>query len=340
MDLLELQKKLLPDLLGSMIKRYQILHFLSLMAPIGRRNLSESMGMSERVLRSEVVFLKDQGLIYFTSSGMMLTNEGKSILFNLENVMKDLLGLKVLESELREKLCVNQIIIVPGNSDEESWVKRDLGRASFLFLKENIKDLKTVAVTGGSTMAMLAEMMNPDASMKDITFLPARGGLGEEVENQANMICATMARNTNSNYRLLHVPDRVSEELYHTLLSDPSIEKLVSEIKSSNIIIHGIGEAMNMVKRRGSSEAIVSKLFEHHAIGEACGCYFNNKGKIIHRERTIGLQIEDFKTDKLVITVAGGKSKGKAILSFTKIFPNSVLVIDEAAAKEIINSLT
>ena len=42
--------------------RMQILQYIRLMQPIGRRNLSASLGMTERVLRSEVQVLKEQKL--------------------------------------------------------------------------------------------------------------------------------------------------------------------------------------------------------------------------------------------------------------------------------------
>ncbi|BBP92373.1 hypothetical protein BsIDN1_59910 [Bacillus safensis] len=42
-------------------------------------------------------------------------------------------------------------------------------------------------------MEAVAEMMTPDAKNRDMMFVPARGGLGENVKNQANTICAHMA---------------------------------------------------------------------------------------------------------------------------------------------------
>ena len=56
--------------------RMQILQYIRLMQPIGRRNLSASLGMTERVLRSEVQVLKEQNLVHVASSGMTLTEEG------------------------------------------------------------------------------------------------------------------------------------------------------------------------------------------------------------------------------------------------------------------------
>ena len=58
---IEVQKKLLPDLLAIMQKRYHILQYISTMEPVGRRNCC-NLGLTERVLRSEVEFLKEQNL--------------------------------------------------------------------------------------------------------------------------------------------------------------------------------------------------------------------------------------------------------------------------------------
>ena len=98
--LVEALKKLSPDLLDVMQKRYQILYSISLMAPIGRRALAASLGMSERVLRSETEFLKGQNLLSTDVSGMRLTEEGQALLHTLNDLMREALGLKELEAAL------------------------------------------------------------------------------------------------------------------------------------------------------------------------------------------------------------------------------------------------
>ena len=53
---IDIQKKLLPDLLAIIQKRFHILRYIGAMEPVGRRNLASSLGLTERVLRSEVDF--------------------------------------------------------------------------------------------------------------------------------------------------------------------------------------------------------------------------------------------------------------------------------------------
>ncbi|MCY8815087.1 hypothetical protein MOE05_21645, partial [Bacillus atrophaeus] len=128
-QLIQAQKKLLPDLLVVMQKRFEILQYIRLTEPIGRRSLSASLGISERVLRGEVQFLKEQNLVEIKTNGMTLTEEGYSLLSILEDTMKDVLGLTVLEKTLKERLNLRDAIIVSGDSDQSPWVKKELGRA-------------------------------------------------------------------------------------------------------------------------------------------------------------------------------------------------------------------
>ncbi len=117
-------KKLLPDLLVVMQKRFEILQYIRLTEPIGRRSLSASLGISERVLRGEVQFLKEQNLVDIKTNGMTLTEEGYELLSVLEDTMKDVLGLTLLEKTLKERLNLKDAIIVSGDSDQSPWVKK------------------------------------------------------------------------------------------------------------------------------------------------------------------------------------------------------------------------
>lgn len=126
--LIEVQKKLLPDLLETMRKRYSVLNVVRMHEPIGRRSLASALFMTERVLRSEVSFLKDQGLLTIQTSGMSLTTEGHDILVELSEMMKELSGLHVLESGLKEMLNLSEVIVVPGDSDQELWLKTIWGK--------------------------------------------------------------------------------------------------------------------------------------------------------------------------------------------------------------------
>ena len=336
-SLIDIQKRLLPDLLEVMQKRHQILRSIRYMQPVGRRSLAGSLGLTERVLRSEVEFLKSQDLIEIKTSGMMMTEEGIQLLGKIESMMREISGINEMERELKALLNLNQIVIVPGNSDESPWVKEELGRATASSMKHRLKGNNIIAVTGGSTMAAVAEMLTPDFSETETLFVPARGGIGEDVKNQANTICARMAEHTRTRHRVLYVPDQVSKEVYKSFLKEPVIKEVLNLITSANMVLHGIGDAITMAERRKTSEEDFKKITEEDAVGEAFGYYFNEAGEVVHKVPTIGLQLEDLSNIEHVIAVAGGGSKAKAIRAYMKSAPSTtVFITDEGAARELL----
>lgn len=94
-----------------------------------------------------------------------------------------------------------------------------------------------------------------------------------------------------------------------------------------------------MARRRQSPSEVIEKLQHHNASGEAFGYYFDEQGQIVHKVKTIGLQLEDLVSKKFIFAVAGGKSKGEAIKAYLSIAPkNTVLITDEGAASIIANN--
>ena len=133
----------------------------------------------------------------------------------------------------------------------------------------------------------------------NVFFVPARGGLGENVVYQANTIASSMAQQAGGYYTTLYVPDNVSESTYDTLMLEPSVMHTLDKIKQANITIHGIGDALKMAHRRQSSQNVIDNLQHHQAVGEAFGYYFDAQGQIVHKVKTIGLQLEILRTKTL-----------------------------------------
>ncbi|WP_284141117.1 MULTISPECIES: sugar-binding domain-containing protein [unclassified Virgibacillus] len=338
--LIELQKRLYPEVLAVMQQRYAVLHNIARFQPIGRRALADNSNLTERTIRSEVDFLQEQGLIHVTAKGMLIANEGKIILEQLAELMGEVMGLSVLENKIKDKLKLSNVIIIPGNSDENAWVKQEMGKACVAYLKSIVNPNSTIAVTGGTTMAAIAAVMTPFDKQGNLLFVPARGGIGEKMENQANTIVSEMAKKANGNYRLLYVPDLLSDASYQSIISEPSIDEILKQIKQADIVLHGVGNALKMAYRRKTASEVITLLQETNAVSEAFGYYFDQAGQIVHKVNTVGIHLEDLDAAKTVITVAGGKSKGQAISSYFQRGKSDLLITDEAAAEEILRDLS
>lgn len=335
--ILEIQKQLLPDLMDVLKTRYNILHQIMLSELIGRRTLAASLHMTERVLRAETDLLKAQGLIEIESSGMRISEAGRRLLEEMGPMAKELFGLNELSEKIRRTYGLRKVVVVPGDCEASPLTKRDLGREGAKALLGVMNQEDTIAVTGGSTLAAVADELNPHASvsMKNSWFVPARGGLGESVEFQANTIASTMAKRVGAQYRLLHVPDLLSDDAYQSLVQDRNIQEIVDVIRRCRIIMHGIGDAMEMTRRRRLDPAAAEEIQREGAVAESFGYYFNEQGEVVHRMITLGLRLEDIIRTEIVIGIAGGKDKATAIHSVLRFGHEDILVTDEAAAVEI-----
>jgi len=331
----QLHRKIAPELIALIEERYDILRHIQYAEPVGRRALALILGKGERFIRAQVEFLKNAGLVDFSPMGMSLTLEGKVMQSDLAEYIKVLHGLTMLESELSEKLGIKQVIIIPGDSEADNMVLRELGRATANVLDRYLTDNNMiVAVSGGTVMATVAEAVT--FSRPNITVVPARGGLGEQVEYQANTIAATMATKLGGKYRMLHVPDGVSEEMMGALLIDNStLVSVVDMIKRANVLIHGIGQAREMAIRRGGDDNFVTALMNSGAVGEALGHYCTLTGKNSYITSSVGLQLDSLADIGLVIAVAGGRKKAEAIVAVTSAGGQDVLITDESAARAI-----
>lgn len=338
-DILLLQQKIVPELIELLEKRYTILRAIYFNQPVGRRALASQLSIGERIVRTEVNFLKNQGLILINSMGMNVTSEGENIIDTLKEFIHELKGLASIEEIIKERLKFEKVIVVPGDVDEDPVILKEMGRVGAQYLKNIIQDNQIIAVAGGSSVGELVNNMPKITNKTNVLVVPARGGMGRVVETQANTVTAKLANKLNANYRLLHVPDVMSKEALETILNEPGIRDIIKSIENADLLIYGIGRADEMSRRRGLSSEELEELMGKGAAAEAFGYYFDQDGNVVDKTSTIGVKFEDVKNIGRIVAVAGGSNKAEAIVATKTYNRNSVLITDEGAAREIIRLL-
>lgn len=334
-ELLDLQKIIAPEMLTLMEKRYHILRNIAVWQPIGRRLLAGKLQIGERIVRKEISFLQQQGLLDIEAGGMTVTPEGREVIHKLKESIYQLRGIRHLQDSLRKKLGIRNAYVVSGNLEEEEYVLNDMAKVASMLMQQILEEDMVLGITGGSTMAAVADMLSPTKTMEHVTVVPARGGFGREVEKQANMIVARIARKLGARYMLLHASDTLSREAMQSILNDPAIKTVVEAIKTTRCLVFGIGRADEMAKRRDFTQDQVDKLLKQRAVAESFGFYFTREGTIVHEIETLGINFNDFLKTEHAIGVAGGARKAEAIFTIARLKPSMVLVTDEAAAMEI-----
>ncbi|MGL5753352.1 MAG: sugar-binding transcriptional regulator [Paraclostridium sp.] len=334
--LLNAQKKIIPQVIELMERRYSILRQIALSEPIGRRTLSNILEISERVVRSETELLKEQGLINVAVSGMTISEEGANLLEELKDIMSNVMGLSRLQNRIKDKLGIKKVIVVPGSFEKNETLLKDVAKYGADYFLSILKDGNTVSITGGSTMLEFANSLRSDKKYTDATIVPARGGVGKDVETQSNNIVAAIGKKLGAHYRLLHMPDELGIEAMKTLSLEPEINSTLNYIKETDILVFGIGRADQMAMRRKLPKNQVEQILSKGAVGEAFGHYFNKDGEIVHELNTVGIDLKTFKSIQNNIAIFAGTSKAEAVVAMSKINKNIVIVTDEESAYRIL----
>lgn len=326
----------LPEMPELLSVRCSILNAIRQEGPVGRRSLVGREGLSEREVRAVCDLLRKQGLITAETSGMKVTPEGERVLDALQPVIRQWTGLEELGTELCRKLGIQRVMVVPGGDDDD-LTKRRMARAACGHMAGVLHEGAIVAVTGGSTVAAVADEAAAAGLPERLRFIAARGGTGGDVKSQANMIAAMLAAATAGDWTPLHLPETLAETSIGPLMEEPSVKEALALYDRTHCIVHGIGDALKLARRRGADEGTLEKLAAEGAAAEAFGYYLGRDGSVIHRLRTIGLSRSQIDRIPHPLAVAGGIEKAAPILAYMKQAPErTVLVTDEAAAREML----
>ena len=172
------------------------------------------------------------------------------MLNELHSIYSNLKGIPKLQEQLKNILDIKEVIIIPGNSTENRMLLKEMGKVTSRTLKNIIHSKDIIGITGGNTMASVAEEIEYDNKSRDIVVIPARGGLGPDVETQSNSIAAKLAQGLGGSYRLLYVPDGLEEDALELIMKNEEIKESIDMINNMNTLVFGIGRGDIMAKRR------------------------------------------------------------------------------------------
>ncbi len=332
---LALLSRLAPDLMRQLGERAAVLERISALQPVGRRALAQRLQLPEREVRAISESLRRDGFIEVGAAGMVLTNDASEVLSGAKEMIRSLMGLNALELQLAHLLGADRVLVVSGDADQDERVLDEAGRAAANHLRHYLSDGSILAVTGGGTIAKVARYLPQGAAM-DVTVLPARGGVGRNVETQANTLAAELAHKLGGAHRLLHLPDSIGSEALRELYKLPEIREPVEMLKKANVLLSGIGRADDMARHRRMSSGEIEQLRRRGAVAEALGVYFDAQGNPLIQASSLGLDITRIDSIASVIAVAAGSRKAEAILAVARHHHHALLVMDEGAARAIL----
>jgi central glycolytic genes regulator len=336
--MLDFLKMAFPELEELLPLRLNLLNAVRINQPIGRRVLSNTLGLTERVVRRESDILKLSALIDYYPDGMRITEKGIEVLTQLSSVFYHLNGINELERLLQKKLGIKKVIIGSFGHQDETAALEEVGFAAANYLRTLIHPKTIIGLTGGSSIERVINGYRQEWTQypnNEIVVVPARGGLGIKNEYQANTLAERLSNKLNGRHLILYTQDNLSRSTIDELKNEPNIKYILNYIDKIDVLAFGVGRADVMAARRFLDRKEIDAIISKGAVAESFGYYFNKDGEIVHEISTIGIDLDKFKALDHIIAVAGGAEKAEAIIAISKLNEHLVLVTDEQAAKRM-----
>jgi central glycolytic genes regulator len=334
-DFFALMQAIAPDLAQQIERRALVLERIDALQPVGRRMLAGRLNLPEREVRTIAAELKDNGLVALGAAGMVLTPQAEAILPAARLFSRELRGLTKLETALSKLLDVPRVYIAAGDADQDPHVLHEVGRLAAGKLRSFLKSGSTLAVTGGQTMLEVANTL-PQGTAMNVMVVPARGGIGRELETQANAVASQIAGRLGGHHRLMHLPDDVDDVAMTELRRFPEVTETLELLQRADVVLYGIGRADDMGQRRQLPAELLNSVLQRGAKAEAYGCYFNADGDVVYSASSVSRDLGKLKPDCAMIAVAAGARKALAIRAVMNSRPQAMLVTDEGAARLIL----
>ncbi len=326
-----------PDLMEAIELRALVLERVFALGPIGRRALAQRLHLAEREVRSAADALKEAGMLVQNASGMAVTAQGQAMVETARTVSRGRRTLTVAEAALAQKLGVERVCVVQGDADRDENVLAETARAAARQIRFLLQDAHVLAVTGGRTIALIAESIQPAAPM-DLCVVPAQGGVVGHVRTQANTLAEEIAGRLGGRHRLLHLPDGLSVQATDELCRLPQVRETLELVHHADVVLYGIGRAQELMLRRGVSQAERERLERGGAVAEALGFYFDAAGHVVGGS-SLALDIADIGHRSRAAMAAAGRNKAEAIIAVCMHHPHKLLVTDEGAATRMLELL-
>ncbi|MBN2602130.1 MAG: sugar-binding transcriptional regulator [Candidatus Marinimicrobia bacterium] len=250
----------------------------------------------------------------------------------------------LLESQLREKLHLNRVLIVPNDNDDDALIKSRLGSAAAGILDDYVHDGMIFGISWGTTMLSVANHVTKKR-LKDLTVVQLNGGVSRaDYNTHASDAARKIAEAFGAIPYLLPLPAIVDRsELKDAIITDKNIASTLGIARNATVAMFTIGSFTYdsaLVKSNYFDAAEVDELLKKGAVGDICSRIINHEGKICSEEanaRTIGIELGDIRAKEISIAVAGGQSKLPAIKAALKAKLCNILVTDELVANELLS---
>lgn len=245
---------------------------------------------------------------------------------------------------LKEAFHLTETLVVPTPEGGDAVLRNRLGTAAAELASKYLRPGMKLGVAWGRTLASTVSAMKPDRSMRLKVVQMIGGVCTRQAGIQPNEIVWTLAELYDSECYYLHAPAIVeNSDMREAFVSSLAVRQTLEQLSDIEIAILGIGTispTAPVLEGSGVTDRDIEDLKRAGAVGDVCTRFFDIEGQECStslRTRSIAISLEQLKAIPTVIGVAGGSDKVIAILGALRGGLVTVLVTDEATARELLN---
>ncbi|MHC1783246.1 MAG: sugar-binding transcriptional regulator [Anaerolineaceae bacterium] len=288
--------------------------------------IADSLGLSRSQISRYLQQAKDLNIVQFR------------VIFPDERISN-------VESALKERFnFLNEAIVVPVFNLQPDSLRKMIARACANYLKKNIRPGMQICVGSGRTLCEVFSWMSP-SKVSNITFVQAMGNVGHEaMDIDFNQLAHSAADAFGGNVVYMNAPAILGSGSVKELInSNPSIFEALKMAQSADLYLFGVGSmSSDLIFTKGGimKRQDLEELRQKGSIGDVCARFFDINGNEIlsaFEDRTVGITLENLRSNALTICVAGGADKVFPLIGALHGNLIKVLVTDEQTANAILD---
>jgi deoxyribonucleoside regulator len=249
-----------------------------------------------------------------------------------------------VESAVAARYGLRKASILAGSDRPRDETLRGLGVLAARLLNESIDHPCVVGISWGQAVHSTVRALNPDRSVP-VKVVQMVGAVGEgnsliDSPELARLLAAAY----HGEFQYLHAPLLVENpSARDLLLREPRIEETLALAHKADIALVGIGApdpgVYSLFRAGYVDQTVLRELQSAGVAGDICARHYDIQGRILDiglNHRVIGIPLEALHGIGLVIGVAGGAKKARAILGALRGGHINVLVSDEETARRVL----
>jgi len=258
--------------------------------------------------------------------------------------------LRDLEDQLTATFGLSEARVAPRSTPHGSPGGGSTGRVGALaaeLLLDNLADGATLALSWGEALQSMVSAVQTDVD-HDVTVVQLLGGTAAMRNGVSGQeLVRELAVRLGAGYRLLHAPATFESALAaRTMLAESSLVEALDLARAADLAFVGIGDpahgsSATVIESLALDEAEAAQFWSHDPVGDLAGRYVTIEGEPVRGavdERIVSVSLDDLDRIPLVVGVASGRAKTRAVLGALRGRHVDGLVCDESLARGVLSA--